>query len=404
MPKLALTDIAIRNLAAPQHGQQDVWDANFPAFGVRVSQGGSKTFILNIHKSRRTIGRYGIVSLAEARSTAKRLLAEKTLGKARPQAITYADALGTFLEEKRKTRRSNTYRTLKGRLELHFRFHGQLAAFSHHELARQLRKIPSLTEQDHALAVAKTFFAWCHNRRLIDDNPTRGLSAHGHTSRSRVLSDPELQLIWQACEQLGCGERHDRGRYIEPEGSADDASNRDAAHHLPAHFSTIVRLLLLTGQRRGEISAIRPSYLDLERKIICLPKDLTKNGREHTFPISALTADALSKAAEGVPTTVFIFPARGNADAPFSGWSKSKSLLDQLSTVHDWTLHDLRRTFATRLAAFTPPHIVERLLNHVSGTISGVAAIYNRHLYEAECRAAVDEWERRLLKIVSNHE
>jgi hypothetical protein len=96
MPKIALTDITLRNLPPPQKGQQDIWDAGFPAFGVRVSQGGSKTFVLNIHNSRRAIGRYPVISLAQARSEARRMLAEKTLGKKRPVSITYQEALSLF--------------------------------------------------------------------------------------------------------------------------------------------------------------------------------------------------------------------------------------------------------------------------------------------------------------------
>jgi integrase len=93
-----------------------------------------------------------------------------------------------------------------------------------------------------------------------------------------------------------------------------------------------------------------------------------------------------------------LFPARGtNSSKPFSGWSKSKAALDKLSAVSDWTLHDLRRTFATRLAELgVAPHVIERLLNHVTGTVSGVAAVYNRASYLAEMRAAIEVWEAYL--------
>src|SRR5438477_12657916 len=102
MPKISLTDITLRNLPIPAKGQQDIWDTSFPAFGVRVSQGGSKTFVLNVHNSRRAIGRYPVISLAQARSEARRLLAEKILGKTKPVTITYQEALRLFLAEKEK--------------------------------------------------------------------------------------------------------------------------------------------------------------------------------------------------------------------------------------------------------------------------------------------------------------
>ena len=89
-----------------------------------------------------------------------------------------------------------------------------------------------------------------------------------------------------------------------------------------------------------------------------------------------------------------LFPGRGQSDAPFNGWSKSKKALDTIAKIEPWTLHDLRRTFATDLAELgVAPHVIERLLNHVTGTISGVAAIYNRNEYEKETREAIEKWE-----------
>lgn len=385
MPKLALSDVGLRSLAPPQVGQVDYWDDKFPAFGVRVSQGGSKTFVLNIHNSRRSIGRYPIISLAEARGEAKRMLAEKTLGKVRPQSITFAKALELFLEEKKKTRRAGTHQNHHLRLNQHFNFKGQLAAVSHQDVARRLGRIETSSEHDHALSVAKTFFTWAMNRRYITDSPVRGISPHGHISRARVLSDAELRLIWRACEQ--------RGGNIMTDAAT---SNPVAPLALPVNFRKIVKLLMLTGQRRSEIAALHSTWITNSQ--ITLPPEATKNGREHTFPVAHSASSLLEPPT---PTVGLIFPARGRVATPFNGWSKSKTTLDDLSGVTDWTLHDLRRTFATRLASFTAPHVVEKLLNHVSGQISGVAAIYNRHQYEEECLAAVTEWERRLLAIVT---
>ena len=130
----------------------------------------------------------------------------------------------------------------------------------------------------------------------------------------------------------------------------------------------------------------------------------TKNNRPHAFPIAPLAAGLI----EHTPKfeSDYIFPARGTQSRSFNGWSKSKFKLDKAiaKAGHDmapWTLHDLRRTFATNLAALgVAPHITERLLNHVSGTISGVAAIYNRHAYLDEMRDAITKWERRLVELI----
>ncbi len=370
MPKIELSDAGLRSLEAPERGTIDYWDRKLPAFACRVSQGGTKTFILKVQNSRRAIGRYPIISLAEARIEARRLLAEKTLGKTRPQAMTYPAALQAFLDEKAKSRRPRTVATLRSRLNQHFPLKGQLADQTHQEIGRRLSKIKTPSEHDHALSAVKTFFTWAHNRRLIDDNPVRGIAPRGHVARTRVLTVDEIRDVWEACD------------------------NRDG--DLPEAFATIVKLLILTGQRRGEIARLRSNYYSHNQQTITLPSEIAKNHREHTFPVGKRAARLLTPL---LGTDGYLFPARGKPSHPFSGWSKSKKLLDEISGVEGWTLHDLRRTFSTRLAELgTTPQIIERLLNHVSGTISGVSAIYNRHHFMPEMQQAVEKYEAHLLR------
>jgi integrase len=372
----------------------DFWDTALPCFACRVSQGGAKTFILKIQNSRRAIGRWPLISLSQARTEAKRLLAEKTLGKIRPQSVTFPQALDTFLSEKAKSRRPRTVQTLKERLNQHFALKGQLAEITHQEIARRLSKIKTSPEHDHALAVAKTFFTWAYDRRLITDNPVRGLAPHGHTARSRVLSDQELVRIWRACEQRGGAST----RASAPIGFGAPLADGVSAPSLPANFCAIVKLLILTGQRRGEIAALQFSWI--KENQITFPASVTKNSREHVVPISGHTASLLAPFLK--TSTSLLFPARAR-NSPFKGWSKAKAALDRASGVTRWTLHDARRTFATRLAEMgVAPHIIERLLNHVSGQISGVSAIYNRARYFDEMRQAVTLWEDRLQTILKS--
>jgi hypothetical protein len=93
MAKIAFTDTGLRSIAPPQKGQRAVWDKSLPGFGLRISQGGSKTFVVNRNNILLTIGRFGVLTLSEARTEAKRLMAEFTLGKVRPQSITYQRTL-----------------------------------------------------------------------------------------------------------------------------------------------------------------------------------------------------------------------------------------------------------------------------------------------------------------------
>ena len=197
---------------------------------------------------------------------------------------------------------------------------------------------------------------------------------HTRTSRTRVLSDEELKSTWRACE----------------------------VSEVSSHFATIVKLLILTGQRKSEIGALQYSWINFDDHSITIPSGVAKNRREHTVPFGKLGGELLS--ANGHQGSLW-FPARGKPDQPFNGWSKSKDALDRFSGVRHWTLHDLRRTFATRLANLgVAPHIIERLLNHSTGIISGVAATYNRARYLPEMRQAIELWETTSWRSCGNHE
>jgi integrase len=237
-----LSDVGVRSLPIPEKGQVDYWDTKLSAFGCRVSQGGSKTFILNLHNSRRTIGKFPVISLSDARTEAKKLLAEKTLGKIRPQSVTYPAAVEVFLEEKQRTRRPRTVSDFERHLNL-LPFKGQLADISHDDVCRQLKKLHDTpSEYNHRLQNAKTFFTWAQKKRYITDNPITGLSQHTRPSRSRVLTDQELKAVWKGAEQI--------------EG----------------HFGAIVKLLILTGQRRGEIAALQVPWIQKDtHKLLLIP-------------------------------------------------------------------------------------------------------------------------------------
>jgi integrase len=322
--------------------------------------------VLKLNNSRRAIGRYPILTLSEARAEAKRMLAEKTLGKVRPLSITVKQALKLFIEDKKLRRRARTVHSYEYLLNRYFTLHGLLEDVTFSEMLRRMERIKSASNYNHALAAGRGFFNWCLKRRYITESPLTGFSPRSISNRSRVLADDELRAVWKASDECG-------------------------------QFGAIVKLLILTGQRRGEVSAFRANFVS--KDLCTIPASLAKNGREHTFPIGIMAASILNSVIPSALPNGFmlLFPARGKANSPFNGWSKSKELLDKLSGVTDWTLHDLRRTFATNLAEMgIAPHVIEKLLNHVTGTISGVAAIYNRHRYEKECREAVNLWEARL--------
>jgi integrase len=388
MAKTALTDVGLRNLALPPRGQISYWDEKLPSFGCRVSQGGTKTFVLNRKNSLITIGRFPTISLSQARTEAKRLLAEFTLGKIRPQSITYSEAVKLFLEEKTKARRGSTVSAYKGLLNS-ITLTGQLIEITHEEVQRKLAKFKTEGAYNHHLVALTVFFNWCRKRRYITDNPTLGLSTHRRPARARILSDDELKLIWRACEERGEGLQKDPPSQV---GLPKDVA---APAQLPASFCKIVQLLILTGQRRNEIASLQISWITDD--IITLPRNVTKNGREHTVPLGKFCVSVLEKCQT---TQTLLFPARGSITSPFSGWSKAKAALDKASGVTGWTLHDLRRTYRSIHGKIgTPPHIAERLVNHVSAQTE-MAQIYDRHTYLPEMRRAVETYEQYLLQSV----
>ncbi len=376
MPKLALSDAKLRSLSPPEKGQRDFWDTALKGFGVRVSQGGSKTFILNIDNSRRSLGRYGVISLAEARDAAKRVLAERTLGHVRPQQITFPQARDTFLAEKTATRRPKTVAGLRRFLTLYYPYQGSLSAVNHTEVERRMGKITAPSEKNHAIAASKVFFNWCVKKRYLTDNPCSGLSLTTRASRKRILTEAELKAVWIACS--------------------------DETNELPAHFRLIVKLLMCTGQRRGEISALCTAYYSHTEQTVRLPGELTKNHREHTFPIGTLAAAMLHPlvASASERHATLLFTARKRT-TPFNGWSKAKRQLDELSGVTGWTLHDLRRTFKTTLSRLkVPPYISERLLNHVSAR-GDLEDTYDLWTYLPDMRDAVEKWEAHLATVLA---
>jgi integrase len=203
---------------------------------------------------------------------------------------------------------------------------------------------------------------------LTEANPIIGTNrAATNGARDRVLSDSELRSIWAAL------------------GDND--------------YSNIVRLLALTGQRRDEIGGLRWPEVDLKKAVISLPAGRTKNSRPHDIPLSPAALSIL-KHQPRVADRECVF---GSGADGYRGWSNNKVTLDARiagnGAIAPWRLHDLRRTVSTRMHddLRIAPHIVEAVLNHVSGHRAGVAGTYNRATYS---KAALTRWAKHLLAIV----
>lgn len=385
---MRLTDATIRSLPAPARGQVTYTDDTLAGFGVRVSQGGCKSFVL-VHGPRRertTLGRYPIISLSQARDKAKVLLAEQTLGTASTSKIKFDEAKEAFLTECRRKNRPRTVKDYGRLLRSHFAFgRTPIGDITRLEISRKLDKLDDTpAEQNYAFRVIRRFFNFCIQKGHLGVSPCAGMRSPTSTRpRTRVLSDAELKAIWDACCQ------------------AEQRTNVIGTSPLPAHFPQIVKLLILTGQRRGEIAALQGNYCDLSSETestITLPATLTKNRRQHHFPIGNMARTILLAVAVKA-SNAMLFPARGKPHKPHNGWSNGKKTLDELSGVSGWTLHDLRRTFRTNLSRIgVRPHIAERLVNHVSSR-SEMELVYDQHTYLPEMRDAIDRRERQLTSL-----
>jgi Arm DNA-binding domain/Phage integrase family len=371
MPKVRLNEMGLRSLKPPSKGQVDYWDDGLPGFGCRVSQGGAKTFLLKHDNRRITLGRYPVISLQNARGEARRLLAEFTLGRIRPQSLAYSEAVKLFLADKAKTTRPRTLTDYKRHLARHFPFKGQLIDVTHAQIAHRLNRLQAVpAEHNHARTVAVIFFNWCKERRYIADNPVVGISAYERKRRARVLTDVEVKKVWGACD----------------------------SDKLPGHFRTIVRLLILMGQRETETAALNHAWINTDS--ITLPSEITKNRNIHTFPLGARAREILT--AQG--DIGLLFPAKNNPHKAFCGWGKAKATLDQISGVTGWTLHDIRRTFRTNLGKLgVAPHIAERLVNHISAR-TDMERTYDIYSYMPDMRAAIEKWESYLVELLTAKE
>jgi integrase len=407
---MAQRGITVRTVEALNSGET-IWDAGHKeavkGFGVR-RQKEDAAYVIKYRVIGRqrfvTIGRHGSPWTPDmARREAKRLLGLVATGRdpqqekieARDRA---ADTLGKiaddYLVHAKKKQKPRTYAETERHLKIHWKPLRSVSIF--HLRRRQVAaRLTQIETANGAVAAARArsalsaMFNWAIREGLdIVGNPVFGTNRPTEPRpRERVLTDGELGEIWASCRD------DDHGR--------------------------IIKLLILTGQRRDEVGGMRWSEVDLDQKRWIIPGPRTKNHREHVLPL----ADAVIKIIKASPARRdFAFGdgprRRGGRQRGFSGWSKSKSALDgrildarrkhdpKAAPLPEWRLHDLRRTAATVMAdrLGVMPHVVEAILNHVSGHRAGVAGVYNRAKYEAEMRAALDRWAGHLTSITNNHD
>ena len=393
---MKLTQRRIELLECPE-GKKDalVFDDEQRGLGVRVTASGAKSYLAQYAlaggKRRIPLGSCDAISLATAREATKAIMGDVAKGhdpaanrkeaaltagrKAAHDALTLEALLEQWdalhLADRRVRYRAEAVRAIK--LAFSSSLKSPAADLSRAAVVRVLDGLardgkPAMASR--TAAYGRAAYHWAVKRGSLAVNPFANLPQAPLARRERVLTDEELRAVWRATGK-------------------------------PGPFNAIVRLLILTGQRRDEAGGVTWDELDADLSVWTIPAARAKNGAAHLVPLSH-EAQALLRAAPRLEGKSLVFPGERGI---FSGWSKSKDRLDQRSGVSDWTLHDLRRTAATGLQKLgVRLEVTEAVLNHVAGSRAGIVGVYQRHHWADEKRAALVAWGAHVAAIVEGRE
>lgn len=389
MGAMKFTVRGIVGLRLPDGSRDFVWwDDEVAGFGIRVREGGSRTWIYRYRRGSKQrsmkLGSAKSVPLGVARENASRLEAEVRLGgdpalKNQTANLAADNTFGVLANQYLEARKSKWRLKSRAQYQRHLLKYAKplhrlpITAVSQRNIANVLTDITKESGEPTSNRLRSTLcslFSWVIKEgiRLPEGNVASYTNKHDEKSRDRVLADGELKTIWCA--------------------SPD------------SDFGAVLKLLILTAQRANEIGGLR--WEEVHDEQIVLPSLRTKNKRVHVVPLSDPARAILSKFRADGRTHVF-----GRADTTgFDGWGFAKRTLDARiagsgQPLPHWTIHDIRRTVATRMAELgVQPHIIEAVLNHVSGHKGGVAGIYNRATYDKEKREALNLWAEHVAAVV----
>lgn len=361
-----------------------VFDTDLKGFGVRVRYDSKgrlcKAWCVQYRhegkQRRQNIGKFPRMNAATARTKAGAWLnkvhdgidpAGERAAQIKVDALKFHKAVEQYLAKRQAEVRGSTFHTIK--LYLTGRYFEPLHNKSLAKIAQSdvEQCLDAITQKPTRWAAQKSlsaFYVWAVRKGHAPENPLVRVDQVKLASRERVLSEDEIRKVWNACQNDDLGK--------------------------------IIKLLLLTGCRADEIGGLKWSEIDADKATIKLSAERTKNGREHILPLSPLALQIV-KQIEKRPGRDFLFGK--TAAGGFVWWAKRKTLVNGLA---HWTIHDLRRTAATHMAELgIEPHIIEAILNHVSGHKTGVAGIYNRASYGKQMRIALDRWAVHIEGIVT---
>jgi integrase len=371
----------------PGSTRQEIPDRHLPGLYLIVQPSGHRSWAVRYRSGNRsrkhTLGPYPALDLKTARTLAGKALRAVAEGrdpgreKIQARALqpdTVEAVIQLFIE--RHCLRTNRPRTVTETKRL---LHRHVLPRWRNRLLRDITRRDVLDllddivdagapiEANRVLSATRKMFNWSLQRDILSASPCVGVKApSAERPRDRVLSDEELGNVWRAADRLD------------------------------GPFGALVKLLILTGQRRSEIGGLRWSEIDGE--LWTLPAERVKNGKQHDVPLSGMALDILASLPRIGET--FVFSATGAR--PAGDYAQRKRRLDALlpADMPPWRLHDLRRTTASGLARLgVSLPTIERLLNHSSGSFAGIVGVYQRHDFAREKREAVETWARHVLAL-----
>ncbi len=410
--EVRLTQRTVEDARCPP-GRKDalLFDRDLRGFALRVGSTGGKTFLVQFNvageRRRLALGAFGILTVDEARKRALASLGDVAKGvdpvaerraiiatrkaavmaskvRAEEDAFTFGRLVDSWVDAREGERRPGYLATARTTMKLHLKawLNRPASSITTMEAVRALDAIKatgSTVTANRALAYARAAYGWALRRQVVACNPLTGIEAPTEErSRDRVLSAEELGAVWRAA-----------GKLTTP-------------------YDAFMRALLLTLQRRDEVAHMRWSELSADLTTWTLPRERAKNDKAHIVHLAEPVRDMLARVPRfaGCP---FVFPS--SSMKPISGYAWAKRTIDAAVTVErveagiepaelsNWRFHDFRRAGVTALAGMGfAPHVCDRLLNHVSGAIQGVAAVYQRAEFLTERKAALDAWAAHVLR------
>lgn len=377
---MRMTDRFVEN-AKPEAVRREIADAHLPGLYLVVQPSGAKSWAVRYrhHGTPRkfTLGGYPLFNLKQAREAAGKALravAEgRDPGRERQEARsdTFSAVAADFIERHcKRNNRPSTISVIETLLRLHVlpKWGSRaIQSIARRDVIALLDGIPFPVAGNRTHAALSTLFGWAVRVGIVEANPMRDVKRLSKEKpRERVLTDAEIVQVWNGATTLGNA------------------------------FAAAVRVLMLTGQRRTEVMQMRWSEIDMDKRLWSLPGERVKNGRAHEVPLS----DAVMTILKNLPRHGEHVFANARGKLPSTGVAKI-ALDKAVGEIEPWRLHDARRTFVSgmaRLRINLP--VIEKVINHTSGSFAGVAGVYQRHSFADEKREALDMWGRFVTDLV----